>query len=170
MKKIGILAAMAFMVAVGFSSCQERREKVDDEIAYKIENKEALTSDDYTRMIQYVGEYAQKMQPYLDLQINDTESVEAKEGIAKLNEEYPLVDAFRKCIAQTPLNDFTPDNLNLLQQYAGYLEFTVPDGFTIQTNPEAAGLEVEAPEGQPGSEGVVVGAVDTAVVDRSTDW
>lgn len=157
MKKFGIFAMMAFIVGLCFSSCGERRENLDDAIASKIEQKEALTGEDYARMIQYVGEYAEKAQNYV---VNGTNTPEEQEAFSKLNAEYPLLDTFRQCIAGTPIADFTPDNLQLMQQYAGYLEFSAPAGFTIQTDPGAAGLEVQSPEGNSADTGVVAGAVD----------
>lgn len=166
MKKIGFLATAALAAVIGLSSCQGARENMDESISNKIENKQTLTSTDYTRMIEYVGEYAEKAQKYLDMQILDTQSTEAKEGLAQLNEEYPFVDEFRKAIATAPLTNFSEDNLNLIQKYAGYLEFSAPAGFNIQTNPEAAGMEVEAPDVNPDSTAVVAGAVDTEVIKR----
>lgn len=163
MKKLGIICMMAIIAAIGMSSCEESSEKKDKEIAYKIENNEALSSDDYSRMIAYVGEYAEKAQKYIDMQINGEDNSEAVAGLANLKEEYPLVETFRDCIKVTPLNKLSNDNLDEIAKYAGLIEFSAPVGYTIQTDPEAAGLE----EATPATDnGVIAGAVDTLEVKR----
>lgn len=163
MKKLGIICMMAVMAAIGMVSCQESAGKQDQAIAYKIENNEELTSEDYSHMIAYVGEYAEKAQKYVDMQINDENSAEANAGMEKLAEEYPMVDTFRNCLRITPLNKLSQDNLDQMSKYAGLIEFSVPAGFEIQTNDEAAGLEVATPDS---ANGVIAGAVDTLKVER----
>ena len=154
---------MAVLLAIGMSSCTESSEKQDKAISYKIESNEQLSEEDYGRMIDYVGEYAQKAQKYVDMQINGTDTQEATQGMQKLAEEYPLVDQFRNCIRQTPLEKLSASNQEKIGQYAGLIEFSAPAGYDIQTNAKAAGLEVATPETD---NGVVAGAVDTLKVKR----
>ena len=167
MKKIGIMLTAAILAAIGISSCQESAEKTQKAIAYKIENKEALTADEYATVIDYVGQYAEKAQKYVDMQINGEDLTEAAAGMKKLNDEYPLVDTYRQCLRFTPCSDLSAENLELVKKYAGYVEFTAPSGYTIQTaGPEMAGLEEAVPDS---ANGVIAGAVDTTAVDRH-DW
>lgn len=163
MKKIGFMLAMALFVAVGVTSCTGSSEKEDKAVADKIENKEKLTDADYSLIIDYVGEYAEKAQKYVDLTINGEDPVEANEGMEKLKEEYPDLDLYRNCLKATPLDALSPDNLEKVKKYAGYIEFTAPEGFEISTNVKAAGVEVATPDEE---NGVVAGAVDTVGVSK----
>lgn len=162
MKKFGIFCLAAVFALIGMSSCQETNEKQDKVLASKIENNEELTSEDYGQMIAYVGEYAEKAQKYVDMQING-DNAEATQGMNTLAEEYPYVETFRSCIAATPLNKLSEDNLKEVAKYVQYTEFSAPSGYTIETNPEAAGMEVAAPDS---TDGVIAGAVDTLEIKR----
>lgn len=162
MKKIGIICMMAAISAIGLSSCQESAEKQENTIAIKIENKEALTPEEYSTMIDYVGEYAEKAQKYVDMQINGVDLSEAAAGMTKLKAEFPYLDTYRDCIRFTPASSLSPENLEKVGKYAGYIEFSAPSGYTLQTNPEAAGLEEQSPA-EPN--GVVAGAVDDVKVE-----
>lgn len=161
MKKISIFYLMAMLLTIGIVSCDESAQK-DQNIANKIEQKEALNEDDYSRIIEYVGEYAKKAQKYVDMQINDQNNAEATQGMDALKEEYPLVDTFRNCLKDTPASQLSPANLEKVGKYAGLIEFTAPAGYEIQTNAKAAGLEEATPDS---ANGVVAGAVDEAKVE-----
>lgn len=164
MKKFGILFMMALFAAIGFSSCKETEEKLDNAVAYKIDNNEALTQDDYARIINYVGDYAEKAQKYVDMMINDNYNGEAKAGMDKLSYEYPLLDTFRNCLRQTPAKNLSEDNLQKVAKYAGLVEFSAPLDYTIETNTDkVAGLEEAAPDSV---NGVIAGAVDSITVKK----
>lgn len=164
MKKINLLLSAALVAVIGMTSCQESQEKKDRAIADKIECNEALSSEDYSRIISYVGEYAEKAQKYVDMQINNEDVEEANTEMATLKEEYPLVDTFRDCLRATSLESLSPEDIEQIGKYAGLVEFSAPAGYTIQTNgPEDAGLEVASPDSV---NGVIAGAVDTLEVKR----
>ena len=163
MKKIGIMLMVAIFAAIGLNSCQESEAKKDRDVAFKIDSKEQLTQEDYSRIIEYVGEYAEKAQKYVDMQINDNYNAEAQAGMTKLNYEFPLVDKFRTCLGETESSALSEENLKKVAKYAGLIEFTAPLNYTIQTDPEAAGLEEQAPETD---NGVIAGAVDTVKIER----
>lgn len=165
MKKNGIICMVALMLGLGLSSCAETAEKKESTIAYKIENKEALSEDDYAAMIDYVGEYAQKAQKYVDMQINGENLDEASEGIQKLDSEFPYVNLYRNCIRFTPITSLSEANLKKIGEYAGFVEFTAPAGYTLQTNPDDAGLIEATPMTD---NGVVAGAVDTTKVEKGS--
>lgn len=161
MKKISIFFIMAVLVSVGISSCGASSDSNEKNVALKIDNNEELTPDDYSCIIDYVGRYAEKAQKYVDMQINGENPAEATEGMDQLKEEFPLVDKFRDALKAAPLDKLSPENLKELAKYAGYIEFSVPAGYTIETNPDAAGMEVAVPDS---ANGVVAGAVDTIAV------
>lgn len=163
MKKILLICVMAIAAGSMLVSCQESAEKKDRAVAYKIENNEALTTDDYARIISYVGEYAEKAQKYVDMQINGENVAEAQAGMDRLKAEYPLVDEFRNCLRVTPVANLSEENLQEIGKYAGYIEFSAPAGYDIQTLPGEAGLEEAAPAEE---NGVVAGSVDTLEIQE----
>lgn len=163
MKKIGFICMMVLLAAVGMSSCAESSEKKVKNVANKIEANEELTAEDYTCMIDYVGDYAEKAQKYVDMMINGTDNAEATAGMNQLKDEYPYLDTFRNCIRVTPMSKFSSENLEQIGKYAGYIEFSAPAGYTLTTDPAAAGMEVAAPSVD---NGVVAGAVDTIEIKR----
>lgn len=167
MKKFGIMCMVALAGAIGMASCQESSQKEESTIAFKIENHEALTADEYGVMIDYVGEYAEKAQKYIDMQINGENLEEAAEGINKLNQEFPYINVYRNCIRFTASSALSRENLEKVGKYAGYIEFSAPSGYTMQTNQEAAGLEEATPETE---NGVVAGAVDDVKVEDKATW
>lgn len=156
MKKIGFFLISALLIIGGLASCGSKSS--DETLATMIENGDQLSQEDYTVIINYVGEYAEKAQQYA-VATGD----EAAEQLANLKKEYPYLAVYRDCIGATSLKDLSKENLELIGKYAGYVEFTTPAGFTIQTNPEAAGLEVATPDS---ANGVIAGAVDTIEVKR----
>lgn len=156
MKKLSYICMMALFAVFFLNSCGGTDSGKDQKIADKIANKETLSPEDYTRMIEYVGEYAEKAQNYAVGQ-----SEEDSQKLSELTAEYPHLDAFRNCIKATPLDKFSASDVEIMQKYAGLVEFSAPDGFQIQTNPKAAGMEVAAPDS---ANGVIAGAVDSLVV------
>lgn len=159
MKSIKTLMAMFFVAMLGLTACQQTEDRACQDVADKIKSNETLTDDDYTRMIEYVGAYAEKAQPYV---VNDS-STQMQGELDALNKEYPLVQLFRNCIKTTPLDKLSADNQALIQKYGGLIEFDVPEGMTLQTDPQAAGLEVAVPDS---ANGVVAGAVDQEKVEN----
>ena len=159
MKKFKTIAVGSVLALIGLTACQETSERACQDVAAKIESNEVLSQDDYTRMIEYVGEFAQKSQ---DAVVNDPQG-EMQGVIETLKKEYPLVDTFRDCIRNTPIDKFDADNQALIQKYAGLVEFTAPEGTEIQTNKEAAGIEVATPNS---ANGVVAGGVDQETVKK----
>ena len=160
MKKLGIICFMAILAAFGLNSCGGGRgtEAQDQAIADKIENGEDLTSEDYSRMINYVGEFAQKAQPYV-VETN----ANASEDLATLRDEYPYLDTFRECLETTPVDRLSDSNLEEVGKYAGFIEFSAPIGYTLTTNAEAAGIEMGVPDS---ANGVVAGAIDTVTIKK----
>ena len=168
MKKSGLLAVAAIAGVLTFGSCQESSEKQEGNIAFKIENKEAISQDEYATIIDYVGEYAEKAQKYVDMEINGDNLAEAAYDLNKLNEEFPYLTVYRNYLRLTPSSCLSEENLEKVGKYAGYIEFTAPSGYTLETAPASdAGMAVEAP---PVDNGVVAGAVDDVKVDEGSRW
>lgn len=157
MKKLGIICLMALFAIAGMVSCQSSA-NADKEIQNKIEHDGELTQEDYTHMIKYVGEFAEQAQKYVT-----QNGASSTEEIDQLKKEYPYLDMFRDEIASGALKDFSKENLELIGKYAGLTEFTAPAGFNLQTDPNAAGIEVAAPDS---ANGVIAGGVDTVKVKK----
>ena len=157
MKKI-LFCMMAIIAAITITSCGNTADDAA-KIAEKIQNNETLEASDYTAMIKYVGAYAEKLQ---DAAVNGTDA-QLNEEVTQLNAEYPYAELFRSCIAKTPITQFSDEDMKLIEKYAGYVEFTAPDGTQIQTDPNAAGLEEATPDTL---NGVDAGAVDTVKVEE----
>lgn len=159
MKKIRFVLALSIMAVFGLVACHGTEEGACQDVANKINNHEELTNDDYTRMIEYVGEYAEKAQQY----VVAADDAENQAALQKLQEEYPLVNLFRDCIKQTPADKFDSDNKALIEKYGGLVEFTMPESMSLTTDPDAAGVLVESPDS---ANGVIAGAVDTIKVEK----
>ena len=160
MKKFGIIYFMAILAAFGLNSCGDGAGSTaqDRAIADKIENGEELTSEDYSHIINYVGEFAQKAQPYA-VETSD----KASEEMANLRSEYAYLATFRSCLETTPVDKLSDDDLKEIGKYAGLIEFSVPIGYTLTTNPDAAGIEVAVPDS---ANGVIANVVDTVAIDK----
>lgn len=179
MKKISICLAMAVFGLAGLNSCGDSSDKGGtDTLADTLDTVAALddsaqtpslTAEEYSKMIKYVGEYAEKAQVYLDQQNADPTSAEAAEGLKTLAEEYPDLDAYRSNIANAPVGSMSEDNINEMGKYAGLIEFTVPSWYEIQTaDPNTtAGLIVETPsESETANSGVVAQPEETVQIKK----
>lgn len=156
---------LAMVAGLAITACNSSSEA--DAVAKKIEQGETLTQSDYTVIIDYMGQFAEKAQPIQD-QINNLPAGDAKaqpfvEQFDKLKASYPLLEKFTGILDKASAETVGADNVALVDKYAGYEWFTSPNWATIQTDPEAAGLEVQMPEND--SNGVVAGAVDEEKVE-----
>lgn len=152
-----LMAIAAMFLAVSCGNAEHAAE-----VAKKIQDGASLTQGDYTTVIEYLGKFAEKAQPVQD-QINnlpagDAKAAELQQQLDALKGKNKYIDLFQSVLAKTPQATLGADNVALVNKYAGYEWFTAPDWATIQTNPQAAGLEVEMPDSDTG--GVVAGAVD----------
>ncbi len=160
--KVLLLAMLVGVVATACSMASEA-----DKVNEKIEKGEALTQADYTTIIDYMGKFAEKAQPIQD-QINnlpaeDPKAVPFQDQLTKLKDEYPLLDSFKSVLDKASAEQVGQDNVALVDKYAGYEWFSSPAWATINTDPAAAGLELETPSND--TNGVVAGAVDEEKVE-----
>lgn len=135
-------------------------------VAKKIQAGETLTAAEYTTVIDYLGNFAEKAQPIQDeinnLPYGDPKAAAFQKQLDELKEKNTYLELFNSTLAKAPQAQLGADNVALVNKFAGYEWFTAPDWATIQTNPEAAGLEMEAPSND--TNGVVAGAVDELTV------
>lgn len=151
---------LAMIVGVMATACSASSEA--EKVGEKIEKGEALTTADYTVIIDYMGRFAEKAQPIQDninnLPAEDPKAVPFQDQLTKLKDEYPLLDTFKGVLDKASAEEVGADNVQLVDKYAGYEWFTAPDWAVINTDPAAAGIELQAPGND--TNGVVAGAVD----------
>lgn len=151
---------VALVAAFCFSACSGRGEA--NKVAQKIEKGETLSQDDYTCVIEYLGKFAKEAQPIQDkinnLPAESPAAADIQKQLDKLRAENPHLDLFKSVLAKASQSELGAENVALVDKYAGYEWFTSPDWATIQTNPAAAGIEMETPDND--TNGVVAGAVD----------
>ena len=158
MKKLSFFFMMALLAVAGLVACNDTKGEAEQAIVDKIQKNQALTQDDYAKMIEYVGEYATKAEPYVV-----GEGPQAQEGLTQLKSKYPFAQTFNDCIKNTPTEKFNKSNLKKIQKYAGLVMFDAPEGYEINTDPQAAGIEVQTPDS---ANGVIAGGVDTVKVEK----
>lgn len=166
MKTIRILL-IAIVAGLMVVACSNREEAV--KVAEKIQKGETLTQGDYTCMIEYLGKFAEAAQPIQDninnLPYGDSNAAEYQKQLDDLKAKNEYLTLFNNELAKTPQATLGAENVQLVDKYAGYEWFTAPDWANIETNPEAAGIEVQTPATD--TTGVVAGAVDEVkVVDE----
>lgn len=122
-----------------------------EQVAQKIDNKETLSESDYTSMIDYCGEYAEKAQSLFDVinaQPNDSTeaAVKATSDMAALYAKYPYLDMFRTALANTDVTALGKDNEKKVNEYAKYQAFPLPggEGADLQ-NPDVVGMIEQTP-------------------------
>lgn len=156
-----MMATIIVMTALCSCTHKSELEKQADSVAEKIDKGVPLTETDYSVMIQYVGDFAQKAQPIDDTIINDDSNPDAQRQLDSLKERYPLVDKFRNTIHDALVADLGPDNVTLINHFGHYLEFTIPAGMSVSSGDfGVAGMEVATPPAGD-SNGVIAGGVDT---------
>lgn len=167
MKALKTLKVLLLTLVVGLvaTSCGVATEA--DKVNEKIEKGEALNPADYTKIIDYLGQFAEKAQPIQD-QINnlpaeDPKAAPFQEQLTKLKESFPLLDKFKEILAKATPEQVGADNVALVDKYAGYEWFTSPDWATINTDPAIGGIEMATPDND--TNGVIAGAVDEEKVE-----
>ncbi len=160
MKKCFSILFAALAAVIMFASCSKADQA--SEVARKIEAGDTLTQAEYTTVIDYLGDFAQKAQPIQDkinnLPYGDPQATDLQKELSALKEKNGYFDLFKSVLESAPQSSLGADNVALVNKYAGYEWFASPSWATIQTDPEAAGLEVQTPDSD--TTGVVAGAVD----------
>lgn len=158
MKKLTLM--MLAIVALVMASCSTKDEAQN--VAKKIEASEPLTEANYTVILDYLGDFAEKAQPIQDkINNSNSDNPDYASQLASLKAQYPLVDTFNEAIEKANANVLGVDNMALLNKYAPLEWFTAPTWFTDMPDPDVAGEIVETPPAGD-SDGVIAGAVDQA--------
>lgn len=144
-----IMAALLLVVVMG--SCGSKKPTAED-VNAKIQAGQELTQDDYTTLLDYVGDYASKAQEYYNIinaAPNDStpEYVKAFNDLAELYGKYPYLQTFRSCLQNVDASKFDDKNLELVNKYANDEGFPLPvgEGSTL-LNPQVQGDIVDMPQ------------------------
>ncbi len=134
------------LLALAFSSCTGSA-PTPAEVAEKINQNQVLSEADYSTMIDYCGDYAQRAQEYFDIiNAQPTDSTaeynKAAQDLANLKAGSPYVDMFREAIYAANDNQIGEKNVKKVNEYEKYEAFPLPDG---------SGPALQ----QPGVEGVI---------------
>lgn len=164
MKTLKLMLCL-MLIGVGMSACSNQEEAAA--VAKKIESGASLDQADYTVMIKYMGDFAEKAQP-IQNKINNMSSDNPDastlvEEIDKLRESNKYLEMFTNCVSKASQEEVGADNVALINKYAGYEWFTSPDWATISADPDVAGMVVETPDAGQDT-GVIAGAVDDETV------
>ncbi|MDE7380717.1 MAG: hypothetical protein K2N03_01140 [Muribaculaceae bacterium] len=162
MKKIGIFMMLLLSLAVVSCGSKESTEKV----AQKIASGQTLDRSDYTTIIKYLGDFAEKAQPIQD-KINNADSATPAldSEMAKLHSQYSLTGVFNTALENSNAEAVGEENVKLLEKYAPLEWFTAPSWLTAYPDAGVAGEIVETPPAGD-SNGVVAGAVDDVKVEK----
>lgn len=166
MKTLKTLKVLLLTILVGVMAAACSNYAEADKVAEKINNGEALTSADYTVMIKYMGNFAQEAQPIQDeinnLPAEDPQVTPIQDKLTALKDKFPLLDRFKGALDKATADEVGQENVALVNEYAGYEWFSAPAWATINTDPEAAGIELQTPASDTGN--VIAGAVDEVEV------
>ncbi|MDE6295607.1 MAG: hypothetical protein K2M03_06035 [Muribaculaceae bacterium] len=153
------------LICMGVSACSNQEEAAS--VAKKIESGEVLNQGDYTVIIKYLGSFAEKAQPIQNkinnMSSENPEAVQLADEIDKMRESNKYLELFTNTLKKATEAEVGADNVNLVNNYAGYEWFTSPDWATINADPGVAGMVVETPDAGQDT-GVVAGAVDEETV------
>lgn len=140
--KLLLIAAIA-IIATACSGSQA------EQVNQKLTKGEPLTQDDWTVVINYLGNYAEKAQPIQDAIDNATsgsdESTRKAEELAQLTQDNPYLEAFNSALAKSTKEEVGAANAALVDKYASYIWFNSPSWATIQTDPNVQGMIEEMP-------------------------
>lgn len=141
------------------------------EVAQKIDDKETLTTDDYTTMIDYCGDYAKRAQKYYDIinaEPNDSTeaAIKATGDLATLYGSCQYLDLFRSTLANTDLSALGKDNEKKVNEYAKYQGFPLPigEGADLQ-DPNVVGMIEQMPDTAVSESAGVISTGDGEAVD-----
>ncbi len=161
------VAAVAFLAFIGMAACGQKIPTAD-EVAKKIDNKEVLTQEDYTAILDYCADYSKKAQVYFD-QINNqpndstAEYIRATDEMASLYADYQYLDMFRTVIYNIPMSSLDEKNKAKVDEFAKYQAFPLPDGAgAAMVNPDVVGDIVDMPASDTGN---VIATGDGEAVD-----
>lgn len=148
MKKIMTMMAVAlcFIMASCAGSATD-----PSAVASKIEKGQSLTEADYSSMIDYCADYAEKAQKYYDIinaEPNDSTeaAINATNELANLYSSAKYLDVFRKAIFAADSKELGEKNEEKVNEYAKYEAFPIPGvADSTMLNPDVIGDIVDMP-------------------------
>ena len=148
MKKIMTFMMMA-VVCLIMASCGSKTDP--KAVADKIAAGEALTEADYTTMIDYCANYAEKAQPYFDV-LNSGAATDSKEyadatnQLATMASEAVYLDIFRSAITAADAAQLGENNVKRVDELSKYEAFPIADvSDSGMLNPDVVGDIVDMP-------------------------
>ncbi|MBD5328287.1 MAG: hypothetical protein HDS03_00100 [Bacteroides sp.] len=169
MKKIMTMMMMA-VVCLIMASCSGNSNSDPKAVADKIAAGETLTEADYTTMIDYCANYAEKAQPYFNT-INSGAATDSKEytdavnELATMSSEAVYLDAFRKAITDADAAQLGEKNVRKVDELAKYEAFPIADvSDSAMMNPDVVGDIVDMPSND--SNGVIASGDGEVVVAK----
>lgn len=120
------------LVCLLFAMCGSKNSS-PEEVARRIDAKEALSQDDYRTIIDYCGEYAKTAQQYFDIidsQASEStpEAVKAAADLAAVYGKYKYIDMFRNALFNVDESQLDARNVKNVKEYSGYEAFPLPGG------------------------------------------
>lgn len=148
MKKI--MTILTVFLSVILASCSGNG--VDPKtVAEKISAGEPLTEADYSVMIDYCADYAQKAQPYFDItnsgvSTTSKEYASASESLADMMSKAVYLDTFRTAIENASPEALGKENVKKIEGFSKLEAFPLPAlSDSVMLNPDVVGDIEEMP-------------------------
>lgn len=148
MKKVMTFMMMA-VVCLIMASCGSKNDAKS--VADKIASGEALTEADYSTMIDYCSNYAEKAQPYFNI-INSAadpaskEVADATNELANMATEAVYLDTFRTALEKADPKQLGEENLKKMEKFSSLEAFPIGDIPNVDMmNPDVVGDIVDMP-------------------------
>ena len=140
-----VLACFCLLVACGSVN------PTPEQVAQKIADKQPLTDADYSTMIKYCGDYAEKAQTYYDIingqNVTPTETQQATSDLASLYAENKYLDAFSAALYAVDESQLGKENVEKVKKYSSLQAFPLPGGAgKALENPAVVGMIEDMPD------------------------
>ncbi|MDE6408983.1 MAG: hypothetical protein K2K81_01880 [Muribaculaceae bacterium] len=148
MKKLMTFMMMAVMCLI-MASCGSKNDP--KAVADKIAAGEPLTEADYSAMIDYCADYAQKAQPYFNIlnsgvDTTSKEYADATNELATMATDAVYLDAFRNALFSANAQQLGEKNVKKMEEFSSLEAFPISDiSNTGMMNPNVVGDIEEMP-------------------------
>lgn len=163
MKIMKVFAALALVLLMGACGGGDKAGKVNE----AIQSGAQLSEQDYSVMIDYCGEYAEKAQEMQDkintLAPESQEAVSLLGDLASLSGKYPYLKVFSDKISSATQAEVGEENVAKINKLAYLTWFASPEWADVAQNADVEGSIVDMP--QADSAGVIAGGDGEAVAE-----